>query len=129
MADLIEQYKSSTSNRLSAREIIERVLYPLVNEGFKCLEENIARSPGDIDVMYLYGYGWPFWRGGPMYWANHEVRLKVLLSKLRESSQQFPNTPHYVPSKPLERCVELDVTVEEYYSEGFQTPTTRHSKL
>ena len=129
MADLIEQYKSSTSNRLSAREIIERVLYPLVNEGFKCLEENIARSPGDIDVMYLYGYGWPFWRGGPMYWANHEVRLDVLLSKLREFSQQFPNTPHYIPSKLLERCVELDVTVEEYYSEGFQTPTTRHSKL
>ena len=45
-------------------EILERVLFPVVNEGFKCLEEGIAIQPSDIDVIYIYGYGWPVYRGG-----------------------------------------------------------------
>lgn len=45
--------------RISPEEIIMRVLFPLVNEGFKILEEGIAQRPGDIDVIYLFGYGWP----------------------------------------------------------------------
>lgn len=48
---------------LSASCIIERLLYPLVNEGFKILEEGVAREPSDIDIIYIYGYGWPAWRG------------------------------------------------------------------
>lgn len=47
------------SYRLSPQEIMMRVLFPLVNEGFKILEEGIAQRPGDIDVIYLFGYGWP----------------------------------------------------------------------
>ena len=44
-------------------EIVKRCIYPLVNEGFKILEEGVANDPGDIDIIYLYGYGWPAWRG------------------------------------------------------------------
>jgi 3-hydroxyacyl-CoA dehydrogenase len=44
-----------------------------VNEAFKVLEEGIADKPSDIDVIYVYGYGWPDWRGGPMFWAEKEV--------------------------------------------------------
>ena len=51
-------------------EILERLLHPLVNEGAKILDEGIALRPGDIDVVYVYGYGFPAWRGGPMYWAE-----------------------------------------------------------
>ncbi len=51
-------------------EVLTRCLYPLVNEGARLLAEGIALRPGDIDVVYLHGYGFPSYRGGPMYWAD-----------------------------------------------------------
>ena len=42
----------------------------MINEGARILEEGIAARPGDIDVIWVHGYGWPVWRGGPMYWAD-----------------------------------------------------------
>ncbi|MFC1702112.1 3-hydroxyacyl-CoA dehydrogenase NAD-binding domain-containing protein [Pseudomonadota bacterium] len=58
------------SRRFSDDEIVERVIYPLINEGALILEEGIAQRPGDIDIVYLYGYGFPAHRGGPMFYAN-----------------------------------------------------------
>ena len=55
---------------ISDEEIVERTLYPMVNEGAKILEEGIAQRASDIDVIWLYGYGWPIYRGGPMFWAD-----------------------------------------------------------
>lgn len=55
---------------LKSGEIIERLLLPLINEGAHILEEGIAARPGDIDVIWVNGYGWPVWRGGPMYYAD-----------------------------------------------------------
>jgi 3-hydroxyacyl-CoA dehydrogenase len=51
-------------------EIVERMVYPMINEGARILEEGIATRPSDIDVIWVYGYGWPVWRGGPMYYAD-----------------------------------------------------------
>jgi len=51
-------------------EILKRCLYPLVNEGARILEEGIALRASDIDVIYVYGYGFPPYRGGPMFWAD-----------------------------------------------------------
>lgn len=51
-------------------EILDRLLLPMVNEGARILEEGIAARPGDIDVVWLHGYGWPAWTGGPMHWAG-----------------------------------------------------------
>src|SRR5438105_4142682 len=51
-------------------EIGERMIFPMINEGARILEEGIATRPGDIDVIWVYGYGWPVWRGGPMYYAD-----------------------------------------------------------
>jgi 3-hydroxyacyl-CoA dehydrogenase len=56
--------------QISKREIVERLVYSLVNEGAKILEEGIAARPSDIDIVYLYGYGFPAWRGGPMFYAD-----------------------------------------------------------
>jgi 3-hydroxyacyl-CoA dehydrogenase len=56
--------------QISEREIVERLVYSLVNEGAKILEEGIAARPSDIDIVYLYGYGFPAWRGGPMFYAD-----------------------------------------------------------
>jgi len=58
------------ARRFSDGEIVERVIYPLINEGAYILEEGIAQRPGDIDIVYIYGYGFPAHRGGPMFYAN-----------------------------------------------------------
>jgi 3-hydroxyacyl-CoA dehydrogenase len=55
---------------ISDDEIVKRTIYALINEGAKILEEGIALRPGDIDVIYLTGYGFPAWRGGPMFYAD-----------------------------------------------------------
>ncbi|MBS0475021.1 MAG: 3-hydroxyacyl-CoA dehydrogenase, partial [Proteobacteria bacterium] len=52
-------------------EIRERLLYPMINEGAKILDEKMAQRAGDIDTVWLNGYGWPAWTGGPMFWADH----------------------------------------------------------
>jgi len=51
-------------------EILERLLHPLVNEGARIVEQGIALRAGDVDVVYVHGYGFPAYRGGPMYWAE-----------------------------------------------------------
>ena len=55
---------------IGEEEIVERMIFPMINEGARILEEGIAARPGDIDVIWVYGYGWPVWRGGPMYYAD-----------------------------------------------------------
>ena len=67
---------------VSDDEILERCMYPLVNEAAKILAERIAARPGDVDVVWVYGYGFPAWRGGPLRWAD-SVGLAAILDKLR----------------------------------------------
>ncbi len=55
---------------IGEEEIVERMTLPMINEGARILDEGIAARPGDIDVIWVYGYGWPVWRGGPMYYAD-----------------------------------------------------------
>ena len=64
-------------------EILERCIYPMINEGAKILEEGKAQRASDIDIIWIYGYGWPVYRGGPMFYAD-TVGLKTVLSKLKE---------------------------------------------
>jgi len=63
---------------ISDQEIVERTLYTMVNEGAKILEEDIAQRASDIDVVWVYGYGWPVYRGGPMFWADSEGLAKIV---------------------------------------------------
>jgi 3-hydroxyacyl-CoA dehydrogenase len=65
-------------------EIVERVLYPMINEGARILSEGIARRPSDIDVIWVYGYGFPAWRGGPMHYAD-----AVGLTRIRDRLTAF----------------------------------------
>ncbi len=62
-------------------EIVERLILPVINEGARILEEGIAARPGDIDVIWVYGYGWPVWRGGPMHYAD-QVGLAAIRDRL-----------------------------------------------
>jgi 3-hydroxyacyl-CoA dehydrogenase len=73
--------KGIKRREIDKQEIIERTIYPMINEGTRILEEEIASRPGDIDVIWLYGYGWPVWRGGPMHYAD-TVGLKHVRDRL-----------------------------------------------
>ena len=66
----ISKQQGITRRMIADQEILERCLYPLVNEGAKILEEGVAQRPGDIDIVWIYGYGFPRYRGGPMFWAD-----------------------------------------------------------
>jgi 3-hydroxyacyl-CoA dehydrogenase len=83
-------------------EILERCLLPMVNEGAKILEEKMAQRASDIDIVWINGYGWPVYHGGPMFWADHYGLAKVverlkhygitpapLLEKLAASGETF----------------------------------------
>lgn len=67
--------------KIEDQEIIERLMLPMVNEGSRILEEGVAYRPIDIDVIFANGFGWPAWRGGPMFWADTQG-LKNVRDKL-----------------------------------------------
>ena len=73
---------------ISDEEIVERTLYTMVNEGSKILEEGIAQRASDIDVVWVYGYGWPVYRGGPMFWAD-TVGLKTIVDGLKRQEERM----------------------------------------
>jgi 3-hydroxyacyl-CoA dehydrogenase len=75
--------KGVVQRALSDAEILERCVYPMINEGAKILEEGKAQRASDIDIVWIYGYGWPVYRGGPMFYAD-TVGLKTVLAKLKE---------------------------------------------
>ncbi len=80
---------------IGADEIVERLLYPLVNEGARILDEGIALRAGDIDIVWINGYGFPRWRGGVMHWADH-VGLKAIhtaIAQLNESQDYWEPAP------------------------------------
>jgi 3-hydroxyacyl-CoA dehydrogenase len=68
---------------ISNDEIVERCIYSLINEGARILEERIAQRAVDIDITYIYGYGFPAWRGGPMFYAD-TVGLPKILARIAE---------------------------------------------
>jgi 3-hydroxyacyl-CoA dehydrogenase len=72
---------------ISDQEIVERTLYTMVNEGAKILEEGMAQRASDIDVVWVYGYGWPVYRGGPMFWADTEGLDKIVEGLKRQEQR------------------------------------------
>jgi 3-hydroxyacyl-CoA dehydrogenase len=90
--------------QVSDEEILERMVYPMVNEGARILEEKIAARPADIDVVWLYGYGWPVYRGGPMFYAD-QVGLKHIADRLAYYAKQT-NDPSLEPAPLLKRLAD-----------------------
>jgi len=128
VSQFISHYQSSYKNA-SDKDIVCRVLFPLVNEGFKILDEDLASNPGDVDIVYIYGYGFPDYKGGPIFWADHEVGLPYLLEKLYEYHAEYPGSDYFKPSELLKRCVEAGVGVQEYYDKGLVNKSSPISKL
>jgi len=90
-----------TRRAISDEEILQRLLYPMVNEGAKILDEKIAIRPSDIDVIWVYGYGWPVYRGGPMFWAD-SIGLKAMRDRLLEFKRQSGDA-FWTPAPLLDR--------------------------
>ncbi|MBM3649960.1 MAG: 3-hydroxyacyl-CoA dehydrogenase [Alphaproteobacteria bacterium] len=94
-----------TRRAISDQEILERCFYPMVNEGAKILAEGMAQRSLDIDVIWVNGYGWPVYRGGPMWWADNVVGLKTIhdaLLKYRDAS----GDPFWEPAPLLKKLVQ-----------------------
>lgn len=84
-----QSHKQAVVRRaISDEEIVNRLIFPLINEGAKILEEGIAQRPGDIDIVYVYGYGFPAHLGGPMQYAN-EIGLKKVYETICDFHSQF----------------------------------------
>ncbi|PZR95425.1 MAG: 3-hydroxyacyl-CoA dehydrogenase [Stutzerimonas stutzeri] len=79
--------KGVTRRSFTAEEILARLLDPMVNEGARILDEGIATRAGDIDTVWLNGYNWPAWRGGPMHWAE-SVGLGTVVKRLEQQAAE-----------------------------------------
>jgi 3-hydroxyacyl-CoA dehydrogenase len=93
--------KGIEQREVSDQEVLERCLYPMVNEGAKILDEGIAIRGSDIDVVWVNGYGWPVYRGGPMHWAD-SVGLAEIVESIRGYGAQLGGG-HWELSPLLER--------------------------
>jgi 3-hydroxyacyl-CoA dehydrogenase len=80
--------KGVEQRKISDAEILERCIYPMINEGAKILEEGKAQRASDIDIVWINGYGWPIYRGGPMFYAD-TIGLKTILAKLKKFQAKF----------------------------------------
>jgi 3-hydroxyacyl-CoA dehydrogenase len=103
-----------TRRNFEAVEIKERLVYSLVDEGARALEERIAQRASDIDLVYLNGYGFPVWRGGPMWYAD-TVGLGEVVSAIKRYSQ-LPNAPAWEPAPLLARLAAAGDTFASFDS-------------
>jgi 3-hydroxyacyl-CoA dehydrogenase len=100
---LIASYRTelgTTARKIADQEIVDRCIYALVNEGARILEEGIAARASDIDVVYLTGYGFPLYRGGPMHYAD-AVGLFNVIRAMRRFAASGGGDPAFWQPAPL----------------------------
>ena len=96
----ISNQNNIVRREISDQEIIDRCILALVNEGAQILAEGVAQRSGDMDIVYINGYGFPIWRGGPMFYAN-KLGLDTVIKKLNEFSAMDHN--FWKPAPLLEK--------------------------
>ncbi|PZQ22330.1 MAG: 3-hydroxyacyl-CoA dehydrogenase [Sphingopyxis macrogoltabida] len=100
--DAFREKAGRSKREVGDTEILERAIYPMINEGAKILSEGVAQRSSDIDVVWVTGYGWPVYTGGPMFWANthgldrivdglerHGVEVAPLLREKARAGESF----------------------------------------
>jgi 3-hydroxyacyl-CoA dehydrogenase len=121
VAGLISKWTTEAGipqRQISAEEIVDRCIYALVNEGARILEEGYALRAGDIDIIYLNGYGFPAYRGGPMWYAD-TVGLKKVYDRIAEFQQRHGEL--WQPAPLLKRLAEQGQTFAEFHTEHSAT--------
>jgi 3-hydroxyacyl-CoA dehydrogenase len=96
---------------VAPEEMVERTVYALVNEGARVLEEGLALRASDIDIIYIYGYGFPAFRGGPM-WYGDAVGLKRVYERVREFEKEHGE--QWKPAALLKQLAEAGKTFADY---------------
>jgi 3-hydroxyacyl-CoA dehydrogenase len=89
-----------TAREVGEEEIVERMVLPLINIGAQILEEGVAYRASDIDVVWTSGYGFPRWRGGPMFYAD-TLGLPHVLGRIQHYQAHYGDT-YWTPSKLIE---------------------------
>ncbi len=106
--DLIEQHRKAqgiTPRKVSDEEIVQRLVFSLVNEAARLLEEGIAQRASDIDMVYLTGYGFPLWRGGPMCYADTVGLYNVVEAMKRFARNPLDDAGFWQPAPLIQRLV------------------------
>jgi 3-hydroxyacyl-CoA dehydrogenase len=106
------QQKSIKTRKVSNEEIVERCIYALINEGARIVEDGIAQRSSDIDIVYLNGYGFPPWRGGPMFYADH-VGLSEVARSLKTIAEHADKA-FWTPAPLLARLAQEGKTFSAY---------------
>lgn len=96
---------------VSEHEIFERMTYPMINEGVRILEEKVAARSGDIDTIWVYGYGWPIYRGGPMYYGE-----QVGLARVKERLAHYAKIDGDESLRPVRLLEQLASSGETFAS-------------
>jgi 3-hydroxyacyl-CoA dehydrogenase len=96
------EHSGRQARLFTGEEMVERLIYPMINEGAKILEEGKAIRASDIDIIWINGYNWPAYRGGPMFYAD-QVGLDKVLARLQELTGTVG--PQWTPAPLLERLV------------------------
>jgi 3-hydroxyacyl-CoA dehydrogenase len=115
-ASLIKQTAQAAGIRqrsVSAEEIVERCIYALINEGARLLEEGVALRSADIDVTYIFGYGFPAWRGGPMFYAD-TAGLRNVLARIQEF-EKLHGSDLWAPAPLLRKLAENGSSFQSSY--------------
>ena len=102
------QEKQIKRRSINKEEIIERCLYPMINEGFKILEEGMAIRASDIDIIWINGYGWPVYEGGPMFYGNL-IGFEKILEWLKKMEEEHGTD--FTPSPYLEKVVKEKLNI------------------
>ena len=104
VTDMIEKHRTElgvTPRKISDDEIVHRLVYALVNEGAKIVEEGIALRASDIDMIYLTGYGFPLHRGGPMCYADTVGLFNVVQAMKRFAANPLDDAQFWQPAPLL----------------------------
>jgi 3-hydroxyacyl-CoA dehydrogenase len=108
VTDMIEKHRAElgiTARKISDDEIVQRLVYALVNEGAKIVDEGIALRASDIDMVYLAGYGFPLFRGGPMCYADTVGLFNVVGAMKRFAANPLDDAAFWQPAPLLVRLV------------------------
>jgi 3-hydroxyacyl-CoA dehydrogenase len=114
---IIERYRKQRGiapREVGAAEIVERCVYALINEGARILEDGIAQRSSDIDMVYLSGYGFPAFRGGPMFYADQTGLRDIALGLRRIAAQAGADAISWTPAPLLENLAREGKTFGEF---------------
>ena len=106
VVQMIEDYRKAqgiTPRKISDEEIVQRLVYSLVNEAARILEDGIASRASDIDMVYLMGYGFPIYRGGPMNYADQVGLFNVVQAMKRFAQNPLDDAKFWEPAPLLAR--------------------------